>query len=122
LTGITNEELSRADDVGVILPKFLNFIGREGIFVAHNALFDWSFINEELKRVSMQPLTCNRIDTIRVAKDVVPGLKSYSLKSLIEYFEFDHIKNHRALDDARITAQLFLHLLNPLNAATSKAK
>ncbi len=111
LTGIPNEEIIAAPTMEEVLPHFLEFLGKDSIFVAHNARFDMGFINEELKRYYFRPLTNAVVDTVRLAKQKMPGLPSYSLTSLISHLGFDHEKNHRALDDAKITAQILLNLM-----------
>lgn len=112
LTEIPREEIIKAPSIEQVMPDFLEFLGKESIFVAHNARFDFSFINEELKRYYWRPIKNEVVDTIRLAKKRVPGLQSYRLESLINHFGFDHKKNHRALDDAKITAELLLKLLD----------
>lgn len=110
LTGIKRKELEKAPVIEEVMPDFLNFLG-DNIFVAHNARFDFGFLNEELKRYYWKPLKHDVIDTIKLAKRKHPGLKSYALEALIEHFGFDHKKNHRALDDAMITAKILLKLM-----------
>jgi len=111
LTGITNKQLRDAPSFYEIAEGFLDFLKDGSVFVAHNARFDESFINEELKRNSLEKFANEVLCTIRYARKVVPGLPSYSLENLIKHFQFEHKKNHRALDDVRITARLFLKLL-----------
>lgn len=111
LTEIPREEIMNAPTIEEVLPHFLSFLEPNTIFVAHNAHFDFAFINEELKRYYWKPLKNEVLDTIKLAKRRAPGLISYSLASLISHFKFNHKKNHRALDDAKITAQLLIKLL-----------
>ncbi len=112
LTQIPREEILAAPSIEKVMPDFLEFLGHDSVFVAHNAHFDYSFINEELKRYYWKPIKNEMVDTIRLAKKRVPGLRSYRLAALIQHFGFDHVKNHRALDDAQITAKLLLRLLD----------
>lgn len=112
LTGIPRDEIIAAPSIEQVFPGFLQFLGEDSIFVAHNAKFDMSFINQELKRYYWKPISNPVIDTVTLARQKVPGLRSYSLQSLIYHFGFDHKKNHRALDDAKITARLLINLLS----------
>lgn len=112
LTEIPREEIIMAPSIEQVMPDFLEFLGKDSVFVGHNARFDYSFINEELRRYYWKPIRNEMVDTIRLAKIRVPGLRSYRLEALINHFGFNHKKNHRALDDAKITAKLLLKLLD----------
>ena len=61
-------------------PLFAALAGR--VFVAHNAGFDWRFVSLELKRARGMVLDGPRICTVKLARRLVPGLKSRSLDSL----------------------------------------
>ncbi|MBN1915608.1 3'-5' exonuclease [Candidatus Dojkabacteria bacterium] len=112
LTEIPREEIMSAPSIEHVMPDFLEFLGKDSVFVGHNARFDYSFINEELRRYFWKPIKNEVVDTIRLAKRRLPGLQSYRLEALINYFGFNHKKNHRALDDAKITAEILLKLLD----------
>lgn len=92
-----------ADDV------FAAVAGR--VFVAHNVGFDWRFLSSELKRCRRVALEGPRICTVRLAKKLIPGLKSRSLDSVAQYFGVEIEERHRAGADARATAKVFLRLV-----------
>ena len=54
LTGISDRTVANAPLIGQVLPDFIDFVD-EGIFVAHNALFDFYFIDAEISRLGLTP-------------------------------------------------------------------
>jgi DNA polymerase III subunit epsilon len=84
------------------------------VFVAHNASFDWRFVGAELGR-SGRPLTGRTLCTVRLARKVVPEIRSRSLDSLSYFFDVHNEARHRAFGDARATAIIFRRLLERLD-------
>ena len=74
--GITPEAVEDAPTEEEIMPKILEFMGDYPI-VAHNAIFDYSFINEAAKRVTGQEIKNERIDTQQMFKEVYPDLDAH---------------------------------------------
>jgi DNA polymerase-3 subunit epsilon len=81
------------------------------IFVAHNAAFDWSFLNGELLRTTGRPLLSKRLCTVRLSRKVVPEVRRRTLDALSYFFNVHNEARHRAYGDARATAVIFGHLL-----------
>ena len=81
------------------------------VFVAHNAAFDWGFINGELIRTTGKPLLGRRLCTVRLSRKVVPEVRRRSLDALSYFFNVYNEARHRAYGDARATAVVFRHLL-----------
>lgn len=96
--GITPEMVEDAPTEAQILPKILEFIGEYPI-VAHNAIFDYSFLNESSKRVTGNELTNKRIDTQQMFKEIYPELETHGLNSLTEKFNVELKNRHRAMGD-----------------------
>ena len=105
ITGITSamvfDQLAAAD----IIPQFREFLG-EGIFVAHNISFDWSFLNAEFERLDMPPMENRRLCTLRLARRLLPGLRSKSLGSLAKFYRIPPDGRHRAAKDVEITPKV----------------
>jgi len=80
LTGITNEMVADAPKFYEIARKIVE-LTEDQIFVAHNVNFDYSFIRYEFKNLGYE-FSRKTLDTIRLARQVVPGLPSYSLGKL----------------------------------------
>ena len=80
--------------------------------VAHNAGFDFGFLNEELERIGREPIAMDRmIDTVAIARKKHPGAK-LSLDALCTRYGVDrsHRVKHGALLDAELLAQVYVEL------------
>jgi DNA polymerase-3 subunit epsilon len=109
LTGITNEMVRNAPLFAEIADSLLDFMG-DGIFVAHNVNFDYSFISQEYMRLERRfrfPKFC----TCAGMRRHYPGHASYGLGSLCGIYEISLEHHHRALCDAEAAARL-LNLIN----------
>ena len=114
LTGIRDEMVSGAPTFDEVVPRWLDFAGTS-VLVAHNAVFDVRFINHEVSNVFPGRRMMNsHICTVSLARQLLPELKSFRLGALAEHFSVPHRTRHRAGDDARATARVFLHLLDHL--------
>lgn len=114
LTGITDRMVSGAPTFDAVAADWLRFADT-AILVAHNAVFDVRFINHELSLVFPGRRMPNAyLCTVSLARRVLPDLKSFRLTALAEHFEVPHRVRHRAGDDARATAEVFLVLLELL--------
>ena len=96
--GITQEMVEDAPTEEEVLPKILEFIGDYPL-VAHNAIFDYSFINEAAKRVTGKEIPNERIDTQQMFKEIYPELPAHGLGILTEKFKVDIENRHRAMGD-----------------------
>ena len=96
--GITPEMVEDAPTEAEIMPKIVEFIGDYPI-VAHNAIFDYSFLNEASKRVFDKELTNERIDTQQMFKEIYPELEAHGLNALTEKFKVELVNHHRAMGD-----------------------
>ncbi len=108
LTGITDEMVATAPEFAAIAAELRAFIG-EAVFVAHRAKFDHGFLKAEFDRVGIHlagPVLC----TVVEMKRHFPGLASYGLGALSAHFGIPLESHHRALCDARATAELLLRI------------
>src|SRR5690606_36588997 len=85
LTGISDEMVSDAPLFSDIAPKVFEMLS-DRIFVAHNVNFDYSFVRNELEASGIK-WTAGKLCTVRAARKVRPGLKSYSLGNLCKTLE-----------------------------------
>ena len=112
LTGISDDLVAREPPIQEILPAFLEF-ARGAVFVAHNARFDFSFLNENLRRLDYAPLPGPPVCTAKLARRVVwPDVPNVKLRTLSEYFRTRVKPIHRALDDAAACAEVLHGLLD----------
>lgn len=108
LTGITDAMVSDAPDIEEVLPDFLDFIG-DRTLIGHNLMADFSFIKQNAVNQSLS-FERKGIDTLKVARMVLPEEQGKALDELCTYYGIEHTHAHRAGDDARATAQIFLRL------------
>lgn len=106
LTGITNEMVKDAPTIEEILPDFMKYIGSD-ILIGHNVNFDINFIYDNLYRNKYDVITNNFIDTMRIARKLLPELSHHRLIDLANYFEIDSTDNHRSLKDCEITMEVY---------------
>ena len=97
--GISEEDLADAPEEEEIYPKIFEFIGDAQI-VAHNAIFDFSFLNRTSKRLYEKPLENKYIDTQQMFKEVYPQMESCGLECLMNTFNVEFSTRHRAMADA----------------------
>ncbi len=111
--GLTEEFLKDYPVFAEVAASFIEFVGDDGILVAHNASFDIKFINFELKKLGRAEYEWDRvIDTLEMARKKFPGAKN-NLDALCKRFNIDnsHRTKHGALLDAELLADVYLELL-----------
>jgi DNA polymerase III epsilon subunit family exonuclease len=84
------------------------------VFVAHNASFDWRFVSAEVSRATGREITGRRLCTVRLARRLLPQLRSRSLDGVARHYgvEIEPGMRHRAAGDALATAHCLLRLLD----------
>lgn len=114
---ISNEMVQNKPLVNEIMPSFISFAS-ESVIVGHNLNFDMRFIKHEAISCSLSLPFHYSIDTLKLAKKAVPGLSSYALDNLINYFNINislpNSDRHRALFDAVNTAVVLVECLKIL--------
>jgi DNA polymerase-3 subunit epsilon len=124
--GLTASHVAGKPRFAMLADKLLEFFG-DGKLIAHNAPFDFGFLNAELARIDLQPLPSERmIDTLALAKMRFPGMPN-SLDALCRRFAIDLSSRtkHNALLDCRLLAEVYVELTGGrqrgLLLATAKA-
>ncbi|WP_274363576.1 exonuclease domain-containing protein [Paenibacillus thermotolerans] len=110
LTGISNEEASKAPTVAEGLSRFFEFTHKR-MLVAHASGHDKKFLNASLWRTSKVHMTHRVLDTLMVAKWLEPQRDNYTLDSLLADHRIPIGRRHHALDDSLATAKLWVSLL-----------
>ncbi len=109
MTGLTDKVLADA-------PKFYEIAKRvvevtEGTtLVAHNARFDYAFLQMEFQRLGYK-YNRKRLCTVQLSKRLVPDIPRHGLDAMIKHFNIHCEKRHRAMDDTRATLELFKELM-----------
>ena len=112
LTSISDITVADAETIENVLPEFLKFCWGS-VLVAHNADFDTGFIRQKAEDLSLG-YDFTHIDTVLLSQFLIPGLKNYKLGTLVKHLNIPLAHHHRAVDDAKATAGIFLKLLEML--------
>ena len=117
--GIDDDMVADAPSFKDAAYPFLDFI-RGSKLVAHNARFDFSFLQESLARTALPIWKHGIYDSIVLIRRAYPGLSSYSLPALRESLclgqDIDEARPHRAGYDAEITMEAFSMAMRRLYA------
>ena len=111
--GYTDEFLSTQKKFSEVVDKFLTFIENKKLII-HNASFDLSHLNNELKLVGKKKIDLeNVVDTLTLARDKFPG-SSTSLDALCKRYRIDNSKRtqHTALIDCDLLSKVYINLLD----------
>lgn len=108
-TGITQTMVNTAPAAELVFPNFLHFIEGATI-VGHNVGFDTGFLSYEM-RILGRAFPLDGLDTIPLARRLLPGLKRFKLEMLAAHLGMTTTNRHRAMGDASVTADVFLRLL-----------
>ena len=112
LTSITDDMVMNAKKIDEILPEFLGFVG-DAVLVAHNAGFDVGFIEENAKRLGLNS-KYTYLDTVALARVLLPTLAKYKLNIVAKALNISLENHHRAVDDAKATAEIFVKFIEML--------
>jgi len=112
VNGITQEMLSGAPYPAEVFPRLMEFIGDAHI-IGHNIKFDIGFLLNELSLIDF-PLKKKlvTIDTIRMARTLLPGMVRYSLQHVARHLGIDQPQEHRAMSDVEMTFEVYCRLLD----------
>ncbi len=111
--GYTDEFLSDKKKFSEIAEDFLNFVNNKKIII-HNAPFDLSFLNYELKLINKDKIkTENVVDTLELARQKYPGSQN-SLDALCKRYNIDNSKRekHSAIVDCHLLKEVYINLLD----------
>ena len=118
LTGITDEMVFQSPTIREVFPSLLEFMGSSSstVLVAQNAPFDLSFLTFAARAHGFEWPAFPVLDTAIIARKVLSRdeVPNYKLGTLAAFFGTETTPNHRALDDARATVDVFHGLLERL--------
>lgn len=110
LTGITDEMVAGAPREGEAVKNFLEFCG-DAPLIAHNADFDTSFIRAACERNKINYHN-PYIDSLKLCKAAIPNKKKYTLDAMAKELGCGDFNHHRASDDAKMLAKIFIKLID----------
>ena len=110
--GYSDEFLSKQKKFSEIVEEFLEFI-KDKTLIIHNAEFDISHLNNELKIFGKERINNKIIDTLSLARDKFPG-SQVSLDALCKRFRIDNSKRvtHTALVDCSLLSKVYINLID----------
>ena len=110
--GYTDEFLSSKKKFKEVFQEFLDFINGKRLII-HNAEFDLSHLNNELKIIGKETLNNEIVDTLQLARDKFPGSPS-SLDALCKRYRIDNSKRtqHSALIDCDLLSKVYINLID----------
>ncbi len=108
VTGISTEMVRDAAYFEEVLPEFYDFLSNS-VFVAHNARFDFRFLQPYMQRVG-RIITNDVVCTCELSKALNPELKKHNLEELCRFYGVEMQGHHRAFNDAMYTASAALRL------------
>jgi DNA polymerase-3 subunit epsilon len=110
LTGITDGLLAGRPGFADVAPALARAL-EAGVFVAHNARFDWRFLAAECALAGVPAPEGTPLCTVRLTRRLVPELRHRSLDDVARFFEIANPARHRAFGDALATAGVLRGLL-----------
>jgi len=110
--GYNDEFLSSQKKFSEIGQEFIEFIGDKKLII-HNAEFDLSHLNNELKLLGKNKINNEVLDTLILARDKFPG-SQVSLDALCKRFRIDNSRRvkHTALIDCELLAKIYINLID----------
>lgn len=114
LTGITSDMLAAAPPETEVYPALLDFLGDaasgQTFLCAHHARFDLDILRHNLVRLGFSA-EFRYVDTLPLSWKYLPKAPNHKQPTLAQYLQIDTGHTHRAMDDARVCGQVFLHML-----------
>lgn len=111
LTGIQDADVQGAPLFDEIVEDVVSRLDG-AYFVAHHVEFDLGFLDYAIREVTGHKLSMPVIDTVELARILMPQAPGYKLGQLAEFFNVSHKDPHRALADAYVTGEILLKLLH----------
>ncbi len=132
LTGISDDDLRTAPSLDEMAQPFIDFVGDYPI-IGHHVSFDLGFlksapqfqidptgISKKTSHFDSNQLIGRVHDTNLIARFLLPCIDSYGLKYLATRYKTPTPPNHRAVDDAAATSELFAAMMQDMSAVPFK--
>ncbi len=112
---ISDEDVRDQPRIEEVMDDFTAYCGDLPL-IAHNAKFDFKFLETAVKREQCKAPSGQVLDTYGLAKKVIKGVPNYRLETLTKHFDFPNTVFHRASEDAEYCGKLFLRILETLDS------
>ena len=112
LTHITDDMVKDSPTIEEVLPQFIEFT-KDSILVAHNSSFDVGFMAHFAaeQKLEFSPYV---IDTLTIARENYTSVENHKLGTLAEFLGVELEGAHRAINDTRATAKVFIKMIEDL--------
>lgn len=104
-TGVTNEMTARGPKLASVRPELEKFIGKS-VVVGHNVGFDLGHLRKEGVQLNVKA-----VDTAGLSRYLLPTLQGHGLMEVAGALGIEPADHHRALNDARTAASVFVGLV-----------
>lgn len=122
---ITNAMLKAAPDERSVYPEFIDFLGDaingDTILCAHNARFDFDFLQNTLIRLG-HDAELKYVDTLALSRRYIPGLVNYKQCTIEAHFGLKNSSSHRAATDAEMCGKILYKILGMSQEIVEKEK
>lgn len=115
-TGISDDDVYDAPFFEDLVKPLQDFL-EDSVLVGHNLQFDLSFLRKEFRVCGIENYQPLQLCTLRLARRMLPNLKSRSLGNLANHLHLKNEDAHRAYADAEVTAKILYALVEILKAA-----
>lgn len=117
VNGITDDMIVGKPKIEELLAPLSEFCG-DDILIAHNAVFDYGFLNADYTRFEIPTPRGVVLDSYPMAKKILPGLANYKLGTLVQHLQIDAKGFHRAEADATYCAQILLKMIERITGSS----
>ncbi len=115
-TNINNQMVENSPSFKEVAKTITDFIG-DGVIVAHNASFDFHFLNESLRKNNLPELNNNVIDTLGLSRNLLTDRRYFSLGRVAKFYgiTYEDDAAHRADYDCEVLLRVLIKLFETLN-------
>lgn len=110
VTGITPEMVVGKPTIDSLLDSFADFCG-DDVVVAHNANFDFQFLQSDIQKFESKAPKGFVLDTLALSRKAIPGLMNYKLGTIVQHLKINTEVFHRAQHDATYCGHLFKNII-----------
>lgn len=108
--GITDDMVKDSPSVKEVVPKFLNWMGKDSVLIAHNAPFDLEFMRVNIAKLGLECPDNYVLDTLIISRELMPDAPRHQLQTIVELLGLPSGGYHRALADSVHVKDVFLTL------------
>lgn len=105
VSGITNDDVKNRPVFKDVQDEIMHII-KKGLFIAHNAKFDYGFLEAEYRKLDI-PFSLPSLCTVELSKTLYPSYERHNLDSIMNRFDLKIKNRHRALDDILVTWEFY---------------